>query len=84
MPLASVWAEIAGGGLTTILTEAALVASATEVAVTVAVMFAEPLVGAVYVTGLPVVALNVPPPVTVQVTPFANESFATVAEMLSA
>jgi hypothetical protein len=59
-----------------------LVVSVTEVAVTVTEVFEVTVAGAVYVTGLPVVALNVPPPVTVQVTPLPDESLATVAAML--
>jgi hypothetical protein len=82
MPPASVWPEIEGGGLIVIVSEADFLGSATEVAVTVAVIFA-PEVGAVYVTGLPVVALNVPPPLTVQLTPLPSESCATAAAMLS-
>ena len=78
----SVVVVITGGGLTTMLTEADLVVSATEVAVIVTEVFEVTVAGAAYVTGLPVVALNVPPPVTVQVTPLPDESLATVAAML--
>jgi uncharacterized membrane protein YebE (DUF533 family) len=76
--------EIAGGGVVTVIVaDPALVPSATEVAVTVAVAGLGTVAGAVYVTAAPEAALvgatDPPPAGTVHVTPLAVASFATVA-----
>ena len=56
---------------------------ATDVAVMVAVVVTEMLVGAVYTTVVLVLSLNVPGPERVQVTPPLVESLATVAVMVA-
>lgn len=66
-----------------IVNVAVLVLSEREVAVTVAVAFAEIGEGAVYVTDVDVCALNVPGPVRLQATPAAFGSLETVAVMFA-
>ena len=75
-----------GGGETMTTAELVLVASATEVAVTVMLRLAETEDGALYVAVLVVVLVKVPQAVPVipvpealQVTPLPLESFSTVA-----
>jgi hypothetical protein len=75
-----------GGGLTTTVDEADLVASAAEVAVTDTVKLAETGEGALYVAVVAVVFVKLPQaaplhavPETLQVTPLLPVSFATVA-----
>src|ERR1039458_8483167 len=79
-----------GGGETSTLAELLLVASAMEVAVTVTLRLAETERGALYVAPLVVALVKVPHAVpvspaaeTLQVTPFAPESFSTVAANLT-
>ena len=59
------------------------VALATEVAVIVAIVVVNKLAGAVYTTEVVVLALNVPGPERVQVTPSLFLSLATVALMVT-
>jgi len=77
---------ILGGGETLTPAEAVFEVSATEAAVTVMLRLAEDAPGALYVVAVAVVLVKVPQPVpahpvpeALQVTPFALESFSTVA-----
>jgi len=86
VPPDKVVVAIVGSGETTTVADFAFEVSATEVAVTVKVMFAEPEVGALYVTPVDVLFVKVPQalplhdaPDTVQVTPLPLESLLTVA-----
>jgi hypothetical protein len=81
---------IAGGGQTSTGAEPLLVGSATEVAATVALRSAEVPEGALYVAEVAVTLVKVPQaaptspvPEQLQVTPFALESFSTVATNLT-
>jgi len=60
-----------------------LLASATAVAVTIAVALLAKLAGASYSTDVPICLLKTPGPVRVQVTPFPEESFETNAVIVT-
>lgn len=91
MPLANVAVVTAGAGMTVTITEAVLLVSATEVAVSVADRAAVNGLGALYVTAVVVLFVSVPHAVpvqpvpevaataTVQVTPWLPPSFDTDA-----
>ena len=71
------------GGVMVTVSVADLVGSATAVAVTVAVTLLATLAGASYSTDMVVCLLKAPGPVSFQVTPLADKSFATITEMVT-
>src|SRR5260221_8308861 len=79
MPSGKEVVEIArGGGVVVMVAMADLVVSATEVAVTIALIVLVKLAGASYWTEKPDCMLNPPKPERLQVTPFPEASFETV------
>ena len=82
IPEATVEIVITGTGLTVIVAVAVLLASCTEVAVTVTLVTDVTVAGAVYVTLVVVELLSVPPPETLQFTP-ELPALVTVAERLT-